>query len=119
MMSINKYVRSDPSDSNCELSLYTVQIVGSTTVAANGTKTIVEWFDGTGGATVPTSADGAGDLSAQPTVTRLDLGTPRTTIVYIDDTATPWVMYRSSLTLSNGADGYPYILLSYRPLTKI
>jgi len=116
---IYKYVYSDPSDSTCALSFTSTQVVGSTTVAVNGTKSIVEWFDGYGGATVPTRADGAGELTAQPTVSRLDLGTPRTTIVYIDETATPWVMYRSSLTLANGTDGYPDVLLSYRPLTKI
>ena len=110
-------VHSDPADTTCAASFTSVQIVNSTIIISNNTKTITGWVDDLGNpAAALARADGAGDLTAQATVSRLDIGTSDKDVIYVDDTAIPWIMYHSGQT--TGADGYPDALINFDKLTK-
>ena len=117
-----QFVYVEPGDTICALSLTTVFVMNTTAITANGTKAITGWVDNAGVSTVPpTRVDGAGQLTGQPSVSMLEITSdlnslPTKDIFYIDDTAIPWVMYRSGKT--TGADEYPDTLIAVYKLIK-
>ena len=118
------YASADTSCNNAPTQTFNSDSQLPTTT--NGTKIVTEWRDpATNPIAAPTRSDNAGPLTAQPTVSRVDIDLTGGTffdikdkqIFYIDDTTKPWIMYLQHFQSIDG-EGYPNNLASFEPLYK-
>lgn len=119
------YASTDTSCSNAPTQIYNSD--SQLPATTNGSKIVTEWRDpSTNPIAAPTRSDNAGPLTAQPTVSRVDIDTTGGTffsikdkqIFYIDDTTKPWMMYLHHFQ-SIDSEGYPNNLASFEPLYKV
>jgi hypothetical protein len=106
------YVTTDYTSINqtCTGVASTPSLPQTATASSTGDKTATGWSDLVSIGTTPPTANSGGSLPAVPTVTLIAIPSASAkTIVYIDDTATPWQLYSdcSSGSCTTDANGFP------------